>query len=66
MQNNIDSISERWYRWGSYALLLSIALSYFFLHGSYRFDNKDDAWTLSFAYNWLHKGVEYDLTFGGF
>jgi hypothetical protein len=35
------------------------------LHGLYRPENGDDAWTLSFLHNYRTRGIEYDLTFTG-
>jgi hypothetical protein len=42
----------------------AIVLVYALLHDIYRPDNGDDAWSLSFIYNYRHQGIEYDRTFG--
>jgi hypothetical protein len=45
-----------------YALCL-LAI-YILLQERYRPNDCDDPWSLSFAYNYLHRGIETDLTFG--
>lgn len=44
--------------------ILCILFTYYFLHGIYRLDNTDDAWTMSFIYNFWKNGVMTDKTFG--
>ena len=42
---------------------LVIILVYFLLHGKYRIENIDDAWTLTFSYNLFNKGEVFDTVF---
>ena len=52
--------------WGATvaALLLVTGATYVLLHGIYRPENTDDAWSLSFAHNYVHRGITYDMNFG--
>lgn len=62
--NEISSINlRRFWRPEILLLLLAVAL-YFILHNIYRVANVDDAWSLSFAYNYLFKHISSDVTFG--
>lgn len=45
-------------------VLFFTGIVYVCLHGIYSPVNVDDAWSLSFAYNFLFKHIGYDLTFG--
>jgi hypothetical protein len=38
-------------------------LVYFLLHGKYRIENIDDAWSLTFSYNLINKGEVFDTVF---
>lgn len=44
--------------------LLGLMLLYTLLRGVYRPENRDDAFSLSFLYNFLNRGIEDDLSFG--
>ena len=45
-------------------LVPAIIAIYYFIFGIYRAENPDDAWTISFFYNFLHKHIVNDPLFG--
>lgn len=45
------------------AVVLAIVVAYTLLHTRYRFSHVDDAWSCSFTYNTVVKGIEKDLVF---
>jgi hypothetical protein len=44
--------------------IISILLAYLFLHIRLRPHDVDDGWSLSYLYNYFHKGITGDLNFG--
>jgi len=42
--------------------IFAVIISFFFFN-NYRYEDIDDPWSLSFAYNFLFKGIEYDSVY---